>query len=53
MESNSRFYARRAAYEAAAARHALTDAGKARRLQLAAIFEAKARECAGKTLQSA
>ena len=46
MESNSRFYARRAVREATAARYALTEAGRARRLQLAAIFEAKAKALA-------
>ena len=46
MESNLRFYQRRAASEAAAARHALTPEGRARRLQLAEVFARKAQEVA-------
>lgn len=42
MESNIRYYARRALQEQAAARVAITSEARQRRLALAAMFEAKA-----------
>ena len=42
MESNPRYYARRALQEHSAARVALTSEARQRRLALAAMFEAKA-----------
>lgn len=45
MESNERYYARRAMEELRAAERALTPAGKARRRALAEAFLAKARRC--------
>ena len=45
MESNERYYARRAVEELRAADRALTPEGKARRRALAEAFEAKARQC--------
>jgi hypothetical protein len=45
MESNERFYARRASEELRAAERALTPEGKARRRALAEAFEQKARQC--------
>lgn len=45
MESNERFYARRASEELRAAERALTPEGKARRRALAEAFERKAEEC--------
>ena len=41
MESDLRYYARRAAQEHVAARHAVTSEARQRRLALAASFEAK------------
>ncbi len=41
MESNFRYYARRVVQERIAARNAVTDEARARRLALAASFEAK------------
>jgi len=41
MESNLRYYARRAAQEHVAARNAITAEARQRRLALAASFEAK------------
>ena len=41
MESNSHYYARRAMQEHAAARTAVTDEARKRRLELAHMFEAK------------
>jgi hypothetical protein len=41
MESNLRYFARRAVQEQAAARTALTEEARQRRLALAAQFEAK------------
>jgi len=41
MESDLRYYARRAAQEHVAARNALTNEARQRRLALAASFEAK------------
>ena len=45
MESDLRFYSRRAAEEAAAATRALTAAARDRRLQLAELYSIKSREC--------
>ena len=47
MESNERYYARRAKEELRAAERALTPEGKARRKALAEAFLAKAGECRG------
>jgi hypothetical protein len=44
MESNVRYYSRRAAYEAAAAAKALTPAAAMRRQALAEMFARRARE---------
>ena len=44
MESNNRYYARRAAYEAAAAAKALTPEAQLRRRALADRFARKAQE---------
>ncbi|SFR80102.1 hypothetical protein [Sphingomonas jatrophae] len=41
MESDRRYYARRAAQEALAAERAVTDAARARRLMLAANYRAR------------
>jgi len=46
MESNERYYARRAAEEYRAADRAVTAEARQRRRALAELFEAKARECA-------
>jgi hypothetical protein len=45
MESNQRYYARRASEELRAAARALTPEGRARRRALAEAFEGKARLC--------
>lgn len=47
MESSVRFYSRRAAIETAAAKHALTEAGRVRRLQLAELYLNKVRDLGG------
>jgi hypothetical protein len=49
MESNERYYARRASEELRAAERAMTPEGRARRQALAELFAKKAREleCAG------
>ena len=47
MESDLRFYARRASEEARAAARALTPAAQARRLSLAAPFERRLAELRG------
>lgn len=44
MESNLRFYSRRAAEEASAASRAITDAARERRLHLAETYASKVRE---------
>ena len=44
MESNQRYYARRASEEMRAAERAVTPEGRARRRALAELFEKKARE---------
>ena len=44
MESDHRYYTRRAAEEAARARHAVTEAARARHLELASIFTGKAEQ---------
>lgn len=45
MESNARYWARRASEEYRAASRAVSDEAQLRRRQLAEAFEAKAREC--------
>ena len=45
MESNERFYARRAVEELRALERAVTPEAKARRLALAEAFQLKARQC--------
>jgi hypothetical protein len=45
MESNERYFARRASEELRAADRAITGEGRARRRALAETFLAKAREC--------
>ncbi len=45
MESNARYYARRAAEELRAAERAVTVEGRARRRALAEMFASKARGC--------
>ncbi|HEX8514379.1 MAG TPA: hypothetical protein VF688_14890, partial [Allosphingosinicella sp.] len=45
MESNERYYARRAVEELRALDRAVTPAAKARRLALAESFQLKARQC--------
>lgn len=45
MESNQRYYARRAAEERRAAERAVTAEGRARRFALAEMFADKALEC--------
>ena len=52
MESNERYYARRAREELRAAERALTPEGKARRRALAEAFQAKARQCGRGTMVS-
>jgi hypothetical protein len=52
MESNERYYARRAVEELRGADRALTPEGKARRRALAEAFEAKARQCGCEALVS-
>jgi hypothetical protein len=46
MESNQRYYARRASEEMRAAERAMTPEGRARRQALADLFESKARALA-------
>lgn len=53
MESNERYYARRAREELRAAERALTPEGKARRRALAEAFLAKAGQCGRATMASA
>lgn len=45
MESNERYYARRAVEELRALERAVTPEAKARRLALAEVFQLKARQC--------
>jgi hypothetical protein len=45
MESNERFYSRRAVEELRALERAITPEAKARRLALAEAFQLKARQC--------
>jgi hypothetical protein len=52
MESNQRYYARRASEELRAATRALTPEGKARRRALAEAFEGKARLCEASRIPS-
>ena len=52
VESDGRYYARRAASEQTAAMRAVTPQARERRMQLARYYETKARECAG-VLQAA
>jgi hypothetical protein len=51
MESNERYYARRASEELRAAQRAITPEARARRRALAELFESKARELAGETAE--
>lgn len=44
MESDHRYYTRRAAEETARARHAVTEAARARHLELATVFTSKAEQ---------
>jgi len=44
MESDHRYYTRRAAEETARARHAVTEAARARHLELASVFATKAEQ---------
>ncbi len=44
MESDFRYYSRRAAEESLRARKAVTDAARARHLELASIFSSKAEQ---------
>jgi hypothetical protein len=52
MESNERYYARRANEELRAAERALTPEGKARRTALAEAFLDKARQCGREAMVS-
>ncbi len=52
MESNERYYARRAVEELRGADRALTPEGKARRRALAEAFLEKARQCGRGTMVS-
>ena len=47
MESNERYYARRAVEELRAAARAVTPEARARRRALAEAFQLKAQQCAG------
>ena len=49
MESNERFYARRAVEELRAADRAVTEQARARRRALAEAFQLKALQCGGGT----
>ena len=51
MESNQRYYARRASEEMRAAERAVTPEARARRRALAELFESKARELARGTAE--
>ncbi|HYJ84252.1 MAG TPA: hypothetical protein VEW26_15580 [Allosphingosinicella sp.] len=50
MESNERYYARRAVEELRALERAVTPEARARRLALAEAFQLKARQCRLETL---
>ena len=52
MESNERYYARRAVEELRAADRAVTAEARARRRALAEAFQLKARQCGHKTMVS-
>jgi hypothetical protein len=52
MESNEKYYARRAREELRAAERSLTPEGKARRTALAEAFLAKARQCGREAMVS-
>ena len=47
VESDGRYYARRAAFEQTAAMRAVTPEARERRMQLAKHYASKAQECAG------
>lgn len=47
LESDQRYYARRAAFEQTAALRAVTPEARERRTQLARHYATKAQECAG------
>jgi hypothetical protein len=51
MESNERYYARRASEELRAAQRAITPEARARRRALAELFEKKARELANEPVE--
>lgn len=53
MESNERYYARRALEELRALERAVTPEARARRLALAEAFQLKARQCACAPVASA
>ncbi|HYG47424.1 MAG TPA: hypothetical protein VD846_05710 [Allosphingosinicella sp.] len=53
MESNERYYARRALEELRALERAVTPEAKARRLALAEAFKLKAQQCGGGPMASA
>lgn len=53
MESNERYYTRRAVEELRALERAITPEARARRLALAEAFQLKARECRCETMGSA
>ena len=52
MESNERYYTRRAVEELRALERAITPEARARRLALAEAFQLKARECRPETMVS-
>lgn len=52
MESNERYYARRAVEELRAVDRAVTPEARARRLALAQLFQAKAMQCGCGTMVS-
>lgn len=52
MESNERYYARRAVEELRAVERAITPEAKARRLALVEAFQLKARQCGRETMVS-
>jgi hypothetical protein len=53
MESDIRYYSRRAAEESARARHAVTNAARERHQELAALFSLKAEQRAGEMVAAA
>jgi hypothetical protein len=53
MESDIRYYSRRAAEESLRARHAVTTAARERHLELASLFSIKAEQRAGELVAAA